>query len=78
MDSNEDNLSVEAGDKVNWGDKIGVIGRLVGITVPSNMLHLEMYSSTEHTDLTLKGNPPYQRRKDLFDPTPSIDAAMME
>jgi murein DD-endopeptidase MepM/ murein hydrolase activator NlpD len=78
VDKHKANIFVQPGDKVSRGDKVGLVGRLVGVTVPSNMLHLEMYSSTEHTDLTLRGNTPYQRRKDLFDPTASIDAAVME
>lgn len=78
VDKRKSNIFVSEGDKVSRGDKIGVVGRLVGITVPSNMLHLEMYSSNESpkkSPLTVKTAPPFQRRKDLFDPTPSIDAA---
>ncbi|TDM09221.1 MAG: hypothetical protein C4K60_07915 [Ideonella sp. MAG2] len=78
VDSKRDKIYVEPGDKVERGEKIGVVGRLVGIKVPSNMLHLEMYGSSSHADLTVKGNPPYQRRDDLIDPTPSIDQATMQ
>jgi murein DD-endopeptidase MepM/ murein hydrolase activator NlpD len=78
VDQNEDNLFVEVGDLVERGDKIGKIGKLAGIKVPSNMLHLEMYASTRASFLTVKNNPPYQRRADLFDPTPSIDKAAFE
>lgn len=78
VDPQEDNIFVAEGDEVKRGEKIGVVGRLVGIKVPSNMLHLEMYSSTDESPLTVKNNPPFQRRKDLFDPTSSIDAAVMK
>jgi murein DD-endopeptidase MepM/ murein hydrolase activator NlpD len=78
VDKNKSNIFVRAGDVVQRGEPIGLVGHLVGITVPSNMLHLEMYSSADDSPLTVKNNPPYQRRKDLIDPTPSIDAAMME
>lgn len=78
VDKDEDNIFVEVGDVVARGDKIGKVGKLVGIKVPSNMLHLEMYASTKASSLTVKGNPPYQRRADLFDPTPSMDKAVFE
>ncbi|MDE2400040.1 MAG: M23 family metallopeptidase [Burkholderiales bacterium] len=78
IDKRKSNIFVQAGDQVKRGEQIGVVGRLIGIKVPSNMLHLEMYASTGDSPLTIKDNPPYQRRKDLIDPTPSIDAAVME
>lgn len=78
IDKRKANIFVRAGDQVKRGEQIGVVGRLVGIMVPSNMLHLEMYASTSDSPLTVKGNPPYQRRPDLIDPTPSIDVALME
>ena len=78
VDKHLENIFVRANQKVKRGDSLGKVGHLVGISVPSDMLHLEMYSTTESplkpiTDLTQKKNPPYQRRSDLFDPTPSID-----
>lgn len=78
VDKHKVNIFVQEGDDVQRGDKIGIVGRLVGITVPSNMLHLELYSSTENSPLTVKNNHPYQRRSDLLDPTASIDAAVMK
>lgn len=78
VDPRDENIFVEAGSMVNRGDKIGKVGKLVGIKVPSNMLHLEMYSTTSQSDLTVRKNAPYQRRSDLFDPTPSIDRATFE
>lgn len=78
IDKNEDDIFVEAGDSVARGQKIGKVGRLVGIKVPSNMLHLELYASIEDSSLTVKSRPPYQRRDDLFDPAPSMDKAVFE
>lgn len=75
---NARNIFVRRGQQVERGQKIAVVGRLAGIKVPSNMLHLEMYSSTEHSPLTIRGNMPFQRRSDIFDPTFSIDEASME
>lgn len=76
IDKNRNNIFVEAGDKIRRGDKIGVVGKLVGIKVSSNMLHLEMYSTIDRSPLTVRDNMPFQRRKDLIDPTESIDQAV--
>ncbi|MFA5169938.1 MAG: LysM peptidoglycan-binding domain-containing protein [Sulfuriferula sp.] len=81
VDPNPIHLFVKKGQQVKRSDPLGKIGHLVGISVPSNMLHLELYSTTESPlimDLTQKGSSPYQRRGDLFDPTPSIDIAEMK
>jgi murein DD-endopeptidase MepM/ murein hydrolase activator NlpD len=77
-------ILVKKGEKIKRGGAIGYVGKLIGIKVPSNMLHLEMYSSTESplkgvkTALTQKTISPYLRRADIFDPTASIDVATME
>lgn len=78
VDGKEANLFVDAGDKVERGDRLALVGKLVGITVPSNMLHLELYANTTRSPLTVRSNKPYQRRADLMDPTASIDAAELE
>lgn len=78
IDKHKANIFVARGSTVKRGEKLGVVGKLVGITVPSNMLHLEMYETTAAGALTVKENPPYQRRKDLIDPTLSIDKAVFE
>lgn len=78
VDGHEDNLLVDPGDPVERGQQIAVVGKLVGINVDSNMLHLELYASTARSALTVKGNPPYQRRSDLIDPTKSIDMAVFK
>jgi murein DD-endopeptidase MepM/ murein hydrolase activator NlpD len=80
VDKRKSNIFVSAGDDVKRGDKIGVVGRLVGITVPSNILPWKfiLQPTILKSPLTVKGNPPFQRRADLVDPTLSIDAAQME
>lgn len=78
VDKHKANIFVARGSAVKRGDKLGKVGKLVGIKVPSDMLHLEMYETTAAGALTVKGNPPFQRRKDLIDPTLSIDKAVFE
>lgn len=81
IDSHPDNIFVEQGEQIKRGDKIAKVGRLIGIKVPSNMLHLEFYESTlspRNSPLTDKRNPPFQRRHDLIDPTPSLEIATFE
>ncbi len=72
---------VREGDKVTAGQPIAKVGHLVGITVPSDMLHLELYDKSAHGELTRRGvegakapdGRPFQRRKDLIDPTPKLN-----
>lgn len=54
---------------VKRGDVIGKVGK-VG---KGSMLHLEMFSGRATGDLTQKPFLPYNRRKDLIDPTPFLD-----
>ena len=58
---------VRAEAKLSRGQLIGSVGGL-------KMLHFEMYSGSETGGLTVRSNPPYQRRSDLIDPTPYLDA----
>ena len=68
---------VSAGDTVRAGQKIARVGHLVGIRVPSDMLHFELYDKTASGPLTIasgsgsavKHGVPFMRRKDLIDPT---------
>lgn len=76
-----DSILVARGDKIKQGQKIAEVGKLLGLKV--SMLHLEMYKTTEDPimpgkQLTQRGQPPYLRRSDLIDPTPSIDQASLE
>jgi murein DD-endopeptidase MepM/ murein hydrolase activator NlpD len=66
---------VKVGAEVKKGQHIGSIGRLSG---GSHMLHFEMYDNTATGPLTNRKNPPYQRRADLIDPTPYLDAARLD
>lgn len=69
------------GDRVIAGQFIAKVGRLVGVSVPSAMLHLEMYAGTASGRLTVAENEsarrtdgvPFLRRADLIDPTPYLD-----
>lgn len=71
---------VRKGDKVKAGQRIGRVGHLVNIAVKSDMLHLELYRGSASGPLTVKGadsakradGVPFQRRKDLMDPTPLL------
>jgi len=66
-----------AGAKVKAGQKIASVGHLIGIQVPSDMLHFELYDKTLSGPLTvasdsgsaIKNGVPFMRRKDLIDPT---------
>lgn len=69
------------GDTVKAGDPIAQVGHLVGIRVPSDMLHLELYSKTGTGDLTCgraaskkhTNGRMFFRRSDLIDPTPFLN-----
>jgi biotin carboxyl carrier protein len=72
---------VRKGDRVKAGQPIARVGRLVGISVPSAMLHLELYDKSAHGALTVpaaqsartKDGRPFMRRKDLIDPQPKLE-----
>ena len=64
------------GMRVKRGDVIGFVGRLS--TSGNSMLHLEMYSGTKAGLLTVRENPPLQRRSDLLDPTEFLDIASFD
>jgi murein DD-endopeptidase MepM/ murein hydrolase activator NlpD len=75
------NTLVNEGDTVKAGQKIAKVGHLVGIVVPSDMLHLELYDKTATGPLTVDAahskkradGVPFLRRKDLMDPTPRLN-----
>jgi murein DD-endopeptidase MepM/ murein hydrolase activator NlpD len=73
----QNKTEVIAGATVRAGQKIAKVGHLVGIQVPSDMLHLELYDKSVSGPLTLgsgsgsamKNGVSFMRRKDLIDPT---------
>jgi murein DD-endopeptidase MepM/ murein hydrolase activator NlpD len=60
-------VHLKAGDRVQGGDVIAYVGRLDG--TGASMLHFELFTGSAKGQLTVFGNPPYQRRKDLVNPT---------
>ena len=76
------NTLVKTGDQVKAGQKIAKVGHLVGITVPSDMLHLELYNKSAPGPLTVNDaskskkkadGTPFYRRTDLIDPTANLN-----
>ncbi len=78
----QQNTLVKYGAKVAAGQKIARVGHLVNITVPSDMLHFEMYNKSSSGDFTAFGQEsreradgvPFNRRQDLVDPTAYLSA----
>ncbi len=66
---------LKIGSLVTRGQVIAHVGLM---TSGSHMLHFELYSKKVTGPLTQRGNPPFQRRSDLIDPTPFLDQAEME
>ena len=72
---------VGTGASVKAGQKIARVGHLVGIQVPSDMLHFELYDKSMSGPLTVVGDSgsavkngvPFMRRKDLIDPTLNLN-----
>jgi murein DD-endopeptidase MepM/ murein hydrolase activator NlpD len=73
---------VKEGDSVRAGEQIGKVGHLIGIQVPSDMLHLELYDKSASGPLTItdadrskkrSDGIPFMRRTDLIDPTSRLD-----
>ncbi|PYJ71060.1 MAG: hypothetical protein DME76_03385 [Verrucomicrobia bacterium] len=74
--------TVKEGDKVHAGQQIARVGHLVGIQVPSDMLHLELYDKSASGPLTItdlarskkrSDGVPFMRRTDLIDPTSRLN-----
>ncbi len=70
------------GGRVDAGQTIGYVGQMrkfesgVYINHHETMLHFEMYSKEaagSDRKLTVRSNPPFQRRSDLVDPTPFLE-----
>lgn len=60
-----------AGERVRAGQLIAYVGFLDSLK--KSMLHFELYSGTASGPLTVRSNLPYQRRRDLINPTPLMD-----
>ena len=72
---------VKEGDRVHAGEQIAKVGHLIGIQVPSDMLHFELYDKTASGPLTItdanrskkrSDGIPFMRRTDLIDPTSQL------
>jgi murein DD-endopeptidase MepM/ murein hydrolase activator NlpD len=63
---------VRKGTRVSKGQVVAY----VGLMKKDHMLHFELYQGTATGDLglTQRSSKPYQRRSDLIDPTPYLDA----
>jgi murein DD-endopeptidase MepM/ murein hydrolase activator NlpD len=62
---------VKVGDLVSPGQVIAYVGDQPG----PDMLHLEFFTGRLHGDLSQKGNPPFDRRGDVFDGVKFLDMA---
>lgn len=61
---------ITRGSRVLEGQLIAYVGKMY----VHSMLHFELYEGTANGGLTVRGNPPYQRRSDLVDPTSFLDS----
>lgn len=69
------------GDRVEKGQPIAMVGHLVGLRLPSDMLHIELYDKTatgplgqgKATSARHTNGWPFLRRRDLVDPTPFLN-----
>lgn len=69
--------ALRKGDTVKMGQPIAQVGLLIGIRVPSAMLHLEMYKGSGSGPLSVARDAsarradgvPFMRRNDLIDPS---------
>jgi murein DD-endopeptidase MepM/ murein hydrolase activator NlpD len=67
---------IKPGASVKRGQVVAYVGHLKHLV--QAMLHFEMYSGDTDGSLTDRSNKPYMRRSDLIDPTPYLDAAVVE
>lgn len=73
------NALVKAGDRVEAGQPIAKVGKL--LSMKNSMLHLELYDKSASGPLTVKNNStkrnskgvPFMRRADLIDPTKQLN-----
>lgn len=64
-------VAFAAGDPVKAGQLVAYVGFLDSLK--KSMLHFELYEGTAKGPLTVRSNLPYQRRKDLKNPTSLMD-----
>jgi murein DD-endopeptidase MepM/ murein hydrolase activator NlpD len=77
----QSSTDVHTGGTVRAGQRIAKVGHLVGIQVPSDMLHFELYDKSAAGPLTVgshagsayRSGVPFMRRKDLIDPTSHLN-----
>jgi len=65
---------VHVGSQLKEGDPIAFVGKMY----VDSMLHFEMYEGTATGDLSDFSMKPYNRRKDLMDPTEYLDACTLK
>jgi murein DD-endopeptidase MepM/ murein hydrolase activator NlpD len=65
---------VQVGTKLKEGDVIAYVGKMY----KDSMLHFELYDGTATGKLTNRSNKPYERRKDLIDPTDYLDSCTLK
>ena len=63
-------VRLKAGEHVKAGQIIAYVGRL---DTGASMIHFELYSGKATGPLTERGRLPYQRRRDLLNPSDLID-----
>jgi murein DD-endopeptidase MepM/ murein hydrolase activator NlpD len=64
---------VAVGTTLTEGSLIAYVGKMY----VDSMLHFELYDGTGSGPLTVRSNPPYQRRSDLINPTDYLDACAL-
>jgi murein DD-endopeptidase MepM/ murein hydrolase activator NlpD len=64
---------VAVGSTLAEGSLIAYVGKMY----VDSMLHFELYEGTGSGPLTVRSNPPYQRRADLIDPTSYLDGCAL-
>lgn len=64
-------IKFAAGERVTAGQLIAYVGFLDSLR--KSMLHFELYEGTAQGPLTVRSNLPYQRRRDLKNPTDLMD-----
>src|SRR5262249_52442335 len=65
---------VHVGSTLKEGDLIAIVGMMN----KDSMLHFEMYEGTATGDLTDRSSKGFARRKDLMDPTESLDSCTVK